>query len=110
MLASYHGREELVKAMFRDIPRKPDPNQLNGKGQSCVAGAVFKGFDAVVKILIENGADPQAGQPNAIDTARMFNKLDGEDGLGELFNNAPGIGAGGREAASAIEDREQASR
>ncbi|SPO26134.1 uncharacterized protein UTRI_02410 [Ustilago trichophora] len=25
----------------------PDPNQLNGRGQSIVAGAVFKGFDEV---------------------------------------------------------------
>nr|CDI53028.1 ankyrin-like protein [Melanopsichium pennsylvanicum 4] len=79
MLASYHGHADLVQRMLtqshspsssaqnthRGWRGTPDPNQLNGRGQSIVAGAVFKGYDHVVRLLIQHGADPLAGQPNA---------------------------------------------
>lgn len=128
MLAAYHGQTELVRQMLveseaamsspdaqsgaegRRWRGKPDPNQLNGRGQSIVAGAVFKGFDEVIRILIEHGADPTAGQPTAEDCAKMFNRWDGENGLQTLFEQAPGRGAGAREAAPPVEDREQARR
>lgn len=42
------------------------------RGQSPLAGAVFKGEDAVVHALLGAGADPLAGTPSAVDTARMF--------------------------------------
>lgn len=51
-----------------------DPNVLNGRGQSPIAGAVFKGWEDVVKALFEGGADIQLGQPNAVDCARMFRR------------------------------------
>ena len=124
MLASYHGQADLVRRMLSesqdasgapDSPTrgwrgKPDPNQLNGRGQSIVAGAVFKGYDEVVKLLIEYGADPLAGQPNAEECAQMFNKWEGESGFKELFEQAPGRGSGAREAAPAVEDREEVRR
>ncbi|TKY86483.1 hypothetical protein EX895_004632 [Sporisorium graminicola] len=129
MLASYHGHVDLVRRMLTepssaqhapstapDSPPtrtwrgQPDPNQLNGRGQSIVAGAVFKGFDDVVRLLIEHGADPLAGQPNAEECAQMFNKWDGETGFKQLFEQAPGRGAGGRDAAPAVEDREEMRR
>ncbi|CDU25765.1 uncharacterized protein SPSC_05936 [Sporisorium scitamineum] len=129
MLASYHGHVDLVRRMLTESSQqtpnatdnpsetptrawrgKPDPNQLNGRGQSIVAGAVFKGYDDVVRLLIEHGADPLAGQPNAEECARMFNKWDGETGLKQLFEQAPGRGAGGRQAAPAVEDREEMRR
>ena len=118
MLASYHGHSDLVRRMLlQETPSgsrgwrgKPDPNQLNGRGQSIVAGAVFKGYDEVVKVLIEHGADPLAGQPNAEECARMFNKWEGEGGFRELFEGAEGRGVGSREAAAAVEDREEVRR
>lgn len=124
MLASYHGHADLVRRMLIESQQppaasdgqtrgwrgKPDPNQLNGRGQSIVAGAVFKGYEDVVRVLIEHGADPLAGQPNAEECAQMFNKWEGEKGFKELFEQAPGRGSGGREAAPAVEDREEMRR
>lgn len=117
MLAAYHGHAELVEALLAIRPQDmriphdaADPNQLNGRGQSIVAGAVFKGADDVVRALIAHGADPLAGHPSAEDTAKMFNKWadDGDTkGLKDLFENAPGRGRGAREAPDAVPDREE---
>ncbi|PWY99850.1 hypothetical protein BCV70DRAFT_162196 [Testicularia cyperi] len=123
MLAAYHGHATLVRKMLegpsssepaaehgRSWAGHPDPNQLNGRGQSIVAGAVFKGYADVVKVLIEHGADPLAGQPSAQECAQMFGKWEGESGFRQLFEEAPGRGAGAREASAAVEDREEARR
>lgn len=127
MLACYHGHTDLVRRMLTECPQdairptdpdnpvrewrgRLDPNQLNGRGQSIVAGAVFKGYDAVVRLLIEHYADPLAGQPSAEECAQMFNKWHGESGYHHLFENAPGRGLGGRQAAPAVEDREEFKR
>lgn len=69
MLAAYHGHAETVAAL---IERGADPNRENDKGQSPLAGAVFKNVPEVVKALLDGGADPRAGEPSAIDAARMF--------------------------------------
>lgn len=53
MLAAYHGNVETTKMLLEE---GADPNILNGKGQSVIAGAVFKGWDEVV-VLLEGGAD-----------------------------------------------------
>jgi len=47
MLASYHGHADFVSLL---ITHGADPNSLNDKGQSPLAGAVFKGEDKVVKV------------------------------------------------------------
>lgn len=47
----------------------------------CSLYAVFKGEEAVIRALLAGGADPKAGTPSAVDTARMFAKAD----LLELF-------------------------
>ncbi|PWN52794.1 hypothetical protein IE53DRAFT_339907 [Violaceomyces palustris] len=113
MLATYHGHYELVKAMLR-LPNPPDTNQLNSKGQSVVAGAVFKGYKDLVRLLIENGADPTAGQPSAEETAKMFNTWeDGEDGgegYAKVFRDAKGRGVGASQAPEPVPDREQVRR
>jgi ankyrin repeat protein len=49
-----------------------DPNLLNDRLQSPLAGAIFKGEQAVVEVLVEGGADPDAGQPTARMSAEMF--------------------------------------
>ena len=82
MLAAYHGRPDTVRML---LGKGADANVLNDRGQSPIAGAVFKGSDEVVKILFEGvdgrKADIRAGQPNAVDSARMFKK----DNYLELF-------------------------
>ncbi|HEX5565625.1 MAG TPA: ankyrin repeat domain-containing protein [Streptomyces sp.] len=74
MLAAYYGRTATVRSL---LERGADPNRINDRGQSPLAGAVFKDEEQMVRLLLEAGADPAAGQPSAIDTARMF----GRDGL-----------------------------
>lgn len=72
MLASYYGHAALVSHL---LSIGADPDVLNDKGQSPIAGAVFKGFEEVVRILVEQGkADIRNGHPNAVDTAAMFRK------------------------------------
>ncbi|KAG0145562.1 hypothetical protein CROQUDRAFT_658480 [Cronartium quercuum f. sp. fusiforme G11] len=73
MLASYGGHPELVKYL---LSKGANPNRLNDRGQSPLSGAVFKGFREVVVELVDGGADPTLGQPNAIDCAYMFGKTD----------------------------------
>ena len=41
-----------------------------------MAGALFKGEDAVVSALVEAGADLDAGVPSAKATAEMFGRKD----------------------------------
>ncbi|MBK4138388.1 ankyrin repeat domain-containing protein [Corynebacterium macginleyi] len=78
MLAAYHGHADLVTALAR---AGADVNLLNDRGQSPLAGAIFKKEDAVVDALLDAGASATAGQPTAIDSARMFGR---EDLLGRL--------------------------
>jgi uncharacterized protein len=73
MLAAYAGHAELVCGLVR---RGADPNRLNDRGQAPIAGAIFKREDEVVRVLMEAGADPRAGEPSAITTARMFGRTD----------------------------------
>ncbi|MBB5931652.1 ankyrin repeat domain-containing protein [Streptomyces echinatus] len=78
MLAAYHGHADAVRAL---LARGAAANQINDRGQTPLAGAVFKGETDVIKALLEGGADPSAGMPSAVDTARMFAKTE----LLELF-------------------------
>jgi ankyrin repeat protein len=73
MLAAYHAHAETVALL---LARGGDPNRANGKGQTPLAGAVFKGATDVVRALLAGGADPAAGFPSAIDAARMFGKTE----------------------------------
>ena len=82
MLAAYHGHAEAVRAL---LSAGADPDRPNDRGQTPLAGAVFKGETEVVKALVDGGADPAAGQPSAVDTARMF----GQTELLALFEQNP---------------------
>ena len=71
MLAAYHGRPETVDAL---IERGADVDLRNDRDQSPVAGALFKGEDAVVRSLAAAGADLDAGTPTARAAAQMFGR------------------------------------
>lgn len=47
MLAAYHGHAQLVKFL---IEHGADPNRLNDRLQSPLAGAVFKKEDDVIEV------------------------------------------------------------
>jgi ankyrin repeat protein len=47
MLAAYHGHAPLVKLL---LEHGANPNTLNDRGQSPLAGAVFKGETDVVEV------------------------------------------------------------
>jgi ankyrin repeat protein len=47
MLAAYYGHADLVKLL---IQHDADPNRLNDRGQSPLAGAVFKMEDKVIEV------------------------------------------------------------
>lgn len=47
MLAAYHGHADLVKLL---IQHGADPNRVNDRGQSPLAGAVFKKEDEVIEV------------------------------------------------------------
>jgi ankyrin repeat protein len=80
MLAAYHGHAETVRAL---LDRGAEADRVNDRGQTPLAGAVFKGEEAVIRVFLAAGADPAAGTPSALDTARMFAKTD----LLELFGS-----------------------
>lgn len=73
MLAAYAGHPDLVRGL---IAEGADVNKLNQRGQAPLAGAIFKKEDGVIDALLEAGADPQAGHPTAVDSARMFGRED----------------------------------
>jgi ankyrin repeat protein len=73
MLAAYHGHATTVALL---AARGADPDRVNDRGQSPLAGAVFKDEQDVVRTLLEAGADADAGTPSARATAAMFGRAD----------------------------------
>jgi uncharacterized protein len=71
MLAAYHGHATLTAGLAE---RGADVNRLNGNHQAPLAGAVFKNEPDVIRVLVEHGADPDAGTPSARATAQMFGR------------------------------------
>ena len=69
MLAAYHGHAATVREL---LARGADPDALNDRGQSPLAGAVFKQETDVIAALLEAGADVDVGTPSARATAQMF--------------------------------------
>ena len=79
MLAAYAGHEALVRGL---VERGADVDRLNAREQSPLAGVIFKKEDAIVDLLLSAGADPRAGQPDAIATAQMFGRADLAEKMG----------------------------
>ena len=71
MLASYHGRAATVRML---LERGANPDTRNARDQSPIAGALFIGDDEVVAVLLEAGADVDAGTPSAREAAALFGR------------------------------------
>nr|BFF25780.1 hypothetical protein GCM10025732_37450 [Glycomyces mayteni] len=71
MLAAYHGHAATVAAL---IGAGAAVDRCNDRQQSPLAGAVFKNYEDVVAVLLDAGADPDAGTPSARQTAAMFDR------------------------------------
>ena len=71
MLSTYHGHLPLSRIL---LSHGADPNRLNDRGQSPLAGAVFKGEQEVVDLLLEAGADVDLGRPSAAEAMALFKK------------------------------------
>ncbi len=69
MLAAYHGHADTVRRL---LAAGADPNLRNGRDQSVVAGALFKGEREIVRLLVGAGSDLDAGTPTARQAAEMF--------------------------------------
>jgi ankyrin repeat protein len=71
MLAAYYGNESAVAAL---IARGADVDKPNDRGQTPLAGAVFKNDSTIIELLLSADADPLAGSPSALETARYFER------------------------------------
>ena len=71
MLSTYHGHAPLSRLL---LSHGADPNRLNDRGQSPLAGAVFKNETEIVDILLEAGADVDLGRPSAWEAVELFKK------------------------------------
>ena len=85
MLAAYHGHADLVRLL---LEHGADPNALNDRGQSPLAGAVYKNEAGVIEALLAGGADPAWGAPTALEAAEQFRLQQWR----ERFEQAPGRG------------------
>ena len=59
MLASYHGRTEVVKLLLKS---GATVDLRNDKGQTPLGGVAFKGYVEIATLLLDAGADPVADQ------------------------------------------------
>jgi len=98
MLAGYHGHADTVRLL---LSKGADPNVLNEKSQSPLAGATFKGYDDVVRLLYDAGGDPDGGQPNARQAAVIFRKEKYLEWFDASRQQSGSDGQGGASTASA---------
>ena len=69
ILAAYHEHGETVREL---LARGADVQRLNDRGQNALVCAVFRQDEAIAAMLLDAGADPAAGTPSALETARYF--------------------------------------
>lgn len=89
MLAAHHGHADLVGGL---AARGADLHRRNDQGRTPLAEAVRGGSGEVVDVLVEAGADPDAGQPTARETARSLGR---EDLVARLDASEGGPAGGG---------------
>jgi hypothetical protein len=102
MLSSYHGHASLVQLL---LSHNADPNLLNDRQQSPLAGAVFKNETEVINVLLEGGADPEYGAPSAMEAIVLFKQ---EERWRSPFEKAVGRGRmrGAHLVAGGVGERE----
>lgn len=88
MLAAYHGHAPLVTLLLQ---HGANPNSRNDRGQTPLAGAIFKNEDAVIEALLAGNADPDFGTPSAAESLVIFGQ---NDKWKKKFDEAPGRGSG----------------
>lgn len=73
MLASYHGKTEVVKLLLKS---GATVDLRNEKGQTPLGGVAFKGYAEIATLLLDAGADPLADQGGStpVDYATMFGR------------------------------------
>lgn len=71
MLSTYHGHASLSRLL---LSHGAEANRLNDRGQSPLAGAVFKDEKEIVDLLLEAGADVDLGRPSAWEAVELFRK------------------------------------
>lgn len=69
LLAAYYDRLDAVRVL---VARGAGLDRANDRGQTPLAAAVFRQSRPAVELLLAAGADPLAGGPSAVDTARFF--------------------------------------
>lgn len=89
MLAAYHGHAPLVKLLLQ---HGADPNRLNDRGQSPLAGVVFKNERDCIQVLLDGGADPEVGEPNALQATQVFKQEEYEGMFREQIEKLKGSG------------------
>lgn len=101
MLAAYHGQLPLLRLL---LSHNADPNILNDRKQSPLAGAIFKGEKAVVEALADAGADWDVGEPSAREAVKIFRQEEvwGEKMGKRVVNGHIGGGPGGDEEGQGI--------
>ncbi|MCW2600857.1 MAG: Ankyrin [Frankiales bacterium] len=73
ILAAYYSHPETVSAL---VERGAALDRANDRGQTALAAAAFRGDTKTAQVLLTAGADPLAGGPNAVETARFFGNSD----------------------------------
>ena len=66
-------QDQAIKTIKRLIEAKADVNARDDRGNTAVIGAVFRGWNDVLKVLIDNGANPYLANNDgktALDAAR----------------------------------------
>ncbi|MER7930548.1 ankyrin repeat domain-containing protein [Streptomyces sp. NPDC096057] len=71
MLAAYHDHPDTVRALLQ---LSANPDLRNARDQTPLAGALFKGADDVVEVLVRAGADLDVGTPTARSAAALFGR------------------------------------
>ncbi|MDQ3045522.1 MAG: ankyrin repeat domain-containing protein, partial [Chloroflexota bacterium] len=82
ILAAYHGHADAVRLILDQPDRAVD--RLNQMGFTALAGASFKGDVAIVRLLIQAGADVNATGPGG-KTPLMFAALTNREAAVELL-------------------------
>ena len=73
MLAAHHGHADLVAGL---AARGAELDRRNDRGRTPLAEAVVGRSGVAVDVLVEAGADPDAGEPTARETAQALDQDD----------------------------------